>query len=369
MGAPPLKAILLGAGPIKVAARDLVRPGIKSTSQWVIQSPVNRSPVNRSPVNQSPGNLSSVIHSPVIQSPVNQSPVNQAPFIQSPVNQAPVNQSPVISHPVTGQPGTSQPGISFQSFAYDLQTQLPSGYLPINMPLQNYAPSISSHISHGSVRRLPNVIIPGYEHSERSEFPNPATSSKQLIPLEPDFSQISDLSVMIDPPNSTDISQTRPSRKEQSKRDHKSKKRRRHRSSSSSPSTSRSDSLSSSRRKKNSKRSKHSQKKRRRRSMTPSSSSSNTSQSQLDIGRYTRAHKSPQVVHTPTPIQPEEPSFIPVNTQPINFDQFQPNLPQPNKESDSETESEVWSFDHAINEVFWLLPPELCPKTQQDQAP
>ena len=102
--------------------------------------------------------------------------------------------------------------------------------------------------------------------------------------------------------------------------------------------------------------------------MTPSSSS-NTSKSQLDIGRYTRAHKSPQVVQTPPPIQPEEPSFIPVNTQPINFDQFQPNLLQPNKESDLETESEVWSFDRAINEVFRLLPPELCPKTQQDQAP
>ena len=124
--------------------------------------------------------------------------------------------------------------------------------------------------------KLPNVIIPGYEHSERSEFPNPATSSKQIIPLEPDFSQISDPSVMIDPPNSSDISLTRPSRKDQSKRDHKSKKRRRHRSSSSSTSTSRSDSLSSSRQKKNSKRSKHSHKKRRRRSMTPSSSS-NTS--------------------------------------------------------------------------------------------
>ena len=99
------------------------------------------------------------------------------------------------------------------------------------------------------------------------------------------------------------------------------------------------------------------------------SSSSNTSQSQFDIGRYTRAHKSPQVVQTPPPIQPEEPSFIPVNTQPINFDQFQPNLPQPNKESDSETESEVSSFGRAIIEVFRLLPPELCPKTQQDHAP
>ena len=105
---------------------------------------------------------------------------------------------------------------------------------------------------------------PGYEHSEMSKFPNPATSSKQLIPLEPDFSQMSDPSVMIDSPISTDVSQTRPSLKEQSRRDHKSKKRRRHRSSSSSSSTSRSDSLSSSRRKKKSKRSKHSHKKTRR---------------------------------------------------------------------------------------------------------
>ena len=40
-----------------------------------------------------------------------------------------------------------------------------------------------------------------------------------------------------------------------------------------------------------------------------------------------------------------------------------------NKVSDLETETEIWSFDHAINEVFRLLPAELCPKTQQDQAP
>ena len=102
--------------------------------------------------------------------------------------------------------------------------------------------------------------------------------------------------------------------------------------------------------------------------MTPSSSS-NSSQSQLDIGRYTRAHKSPQVVQTPTLIQPEETNFSQITNQPINYDQIQPNLTQQNKESDSETESEVWSFDRAINEVFLLLPPELCPKTQQDQAP
>ena len=118
--------------------------------------------------------------------------------------------------------------MGLQSFQYDLQTQIPPGYIPINVPVQSYAPSISSHISQGSVHRLSNVFIPGYERSNRLELPNPASSSRQIIPLEPDFSQVSDPSVMIEPPNSNDLSISRPSRKDQSKREHKSKKRRRH---------------------------------------------------------------------------------------------------------------------------------------------
>ena len=302
-------------------------------SDRALSPPVTSQPVTSHPVT---GQLISV--HPVTGHPVASQPVTSQPVTSQPVTNQPVTSQPVTSQPGTSQLGSSQPGIGLQSFAYDLQTQIPPGYIPINVPVQSYAPSISSHISHGSVHRLSNVFIPGYERSDRLELPNPASSSRQIIPLEPDFSQVSDPSVMIEPPNSNDLSISRPSRNDQSKREHKSKKRRRHRSSSSSISTSRSDSLSSSRRKKNSKRSKHSDKKRRRRSMTPSSSS-NSSQSQLDIGRYTRAHKSPQVVQTPSLIQPEE------------------------------TKSEVWSFDRAINEVFRLLPPELCPKTQQDQAP
>ena len=353
MGALPLIALLLGAGPIKVAAwrtesDRALRPPVTSHQSTSHQSPVNQSPVTSHPVT---GQLISV-----------------HPVTGHPVASQPVTSQPVTSQPGTSQLGSSQPGIGFQSLAYDLQTQIPPGYIPINVPVQSYAPPISSLISHGSVHRLSNVFIPGYERSDRLELPNPASSSRQIIPLDPDFSQVSEPSVMIDPPNSNDLSISRPSRKDQSKREHKSKKRRRHRSSSSSISTSRSDSLSSSRRKKNSKRSKHSHKKRRRRSMTPSSSS-DSSQSQLDIGRYTRAHKSPQVVQTPTLIQPEETNFSPITNQPINYDQIKPNLTQQNKESDLETESEVWSFDRAINEVFRLLPPELCPKTQQDQAP
>ena len=78
MGAPPLIALLLGAGPIKVAAWRW--PGTKPTSH---QSPVIQSPVNQSPVTQSLGNLSPFIQSPVIRSPVNQSPVNQSTRHQS----------------------------------------------------------------------------------------------------------------------------------------------------------------------------------------------------------------------------------------------------------------------------------------------
>ena len=174
--------------------------------------------------------------------PVTGQLISVHPVTGHPVTGQLVTSQPVTSQPGTSQLGSSQPGIGLQSFAYDLQTQIPPGYIPINVPVQSYAPSISSHISHGSVHRLLNVLIPGYERSERLELPNPASSSRQIIPLEPDFSQVSDPSVMIEPPNSNDLSISRPSRKDQSKREHKSKKRRRHRSSSSSISTSRSDS-------------------------------------------------------------------------------------------------------------------------------
>ena len=133
------------------------------------------------------------------------------------------------SHRSTSHRSTRHRSTRHQSFTYDFQSpitnQFISGYSPVNVPQQTYAPSVSSHVSQGSTRRLPNIHHSGYEHSEVKEFPNPATSSKQLIPLEPDFSQMSDPSVIIDPPNSIDYSQTRPSRKEQSRRNHRSNKR------------------------------------------------------------------------------------------------------------------------------------------------
>ena len=175
---------------------------------------------------------------------------------------------------------------------------------------------------------------------------------------------MSDQSVIIEPlntwrPNDKHSSQTRISHKEQSKRRHRSKKKRRHRSSSSS-SSSRLASSDSHKKSKKSKRPKHSHERRRRRS-TSSSSSSHSTQSENDYGRYKRVKQAPQVAEIPVPLQPAEP---------INMT---PNLPenvlQTAKDSGSDSDAEVWSFDRAINEVCRLLSQELCPKTPQEQTP
>ena len=105
--------------------------------------------------------------------------------------------------------------------------------------------------------------------------------SEQSFSNETQNLQMSDPSIIIDPPSntwqSTDIhtSQTRQSRRDQPKTKQRTKKMRRYRSSSPS-SSSRLSSLASHRRSKRSKRSKHSHKRRRRRSTLSSSSSSSS---------------------------------------------------------------------------------------------
>ena len=42
---------------------------------------------------------------------------------------------------------------------------------------------------------------------------------------------------------------------------------------------------------------------------------------------------------------------------------------QQTKDSGSESDSETWSFDRAINEVFRPLPEELCPKPTKENTP
>ena len=181
------------------------------------------------------------------------------------------------------------------------------------------------------------------EHSLSNEPQNSTTSKRILLPLEPDFSQMSDPSIVIDPPSNTwqstdrHTSQTRLSRRDQPKTKYKSKKRR-HRLSSSS-SSSRSSSLTSHRRSKRSERSKHSHKRRRRHSRSSSSSSIH---SVNDYGRYKRTRQSPQVADVPSMLQP------------VRTIDETPNIHSDNvvqktaKDTGSELEMEIWSFDRRL---------------------
>ena len=192
------------------------------------------------------------------------------------------------------------------------------------------------------------------------EFTNNQTSSNRvLLLLEPDFSNMSDPSVVMEPPNNNWRSDNRQashtslsghnSRRDQSRNKHKSKKRRRCRSSSTSSS---SRSASSDSHKRKSKRSKHSHKKRRRRSDNQSH----------DYGRYKRGRHTPQTAQNPSFLQPEEIT----NVQTLPPEQ---TLQRPLRDSGSKSETETWSFDRAINEVFRLLPPELCPRSTEKHTP
>ena len=200
----------------------------------------------------------------------------------------------------------------------------------------------------------------GSEHSYRHEVQNPTNNSKRvLLPLEPDFSNMSDPSVVIEPPDNNwrlDNGQTSQtslsghiSRKDQSRRKHKSKKRWRCRSSSTS--SSRSASSDSRKRGRKSKRSKHSHKKRRR-----SSSSSPSDNQSHDYGRYKRSRHSPQAAENPSMLQPAEITNV------LTIPQPEHTLQRSTKDSGSDSEMETWSFDRAINEVFRILPLELCPR-------
>ena len=94
-----------------------------------------------------------------------------------------------------------------------------------------------------------------------------------------------------------------------------------------------------------------------------SSSSSSVSHSRIrDYGRHQRNRHSPQAVQDPQVPQPEE---VP-NIQTMTLEQV---ISRPSRDSDSDNESEIWFFDRAINEVFRLLPPELCPRQTEEHAP
>ena len=100
-----------------------------------------------------------------------------------------------------------------------------------------------------------------------------------------------------------------------------------------------------------------------------SSLSVSSTQSKNDYGRYKRVKLAPRGAEMPTPLQPVEQINITSNLPeiPINITpHLLENVLQGTKDSGSDSEAEVWSFKRAINEVFQLLPPELCPKTTQE---
>ena len=120
--------------------------------------------------------------------------------------------------------------------------------------------------------------------------------------------------------------------------------------------------LQTHKRSKRSKRSKQSHKRKRKWSML-SSSSYSSNHSVNDYGRYKRTRQSPQVAEVPTTLQ----SVGTINESPILQSD---NVAQHSaKDTSSESEQEIWSFDRAINEVFRLLPQELCPKPTKEQTP
>ena len=69
-------------------------------------------------------------------------------------------------------------------------------------------------------------------------------------------------------------------------------------------------------------------------------------------------------------MQPVETANInPVNISPVNIAQdISDHVSHSTKDIGSDTDTENWSFDWAINEVFRLLPQELCPKIQQEKT-
>ena len=81
-----------------------------------------------------------------------------------------------------------------------------------------------------------------------------------------------------------------------------------------------------------------------------------------DYGRYQRSRYSPQAVQNPQVLQPEEIPTVQTMTSELN-------IPRPSRDSGSDIEIETCSFDRAINEVFRLLPPELCPRSTLEHTP
>ena len=199
---------------------------------------------------------------------------------QSTRHRLPVTGQPGTGLPVTGQPGTGQVFTSQQITSHrslsDYQAPGTRQLITRHQSLVNQ----SLGIGHQSVHQ---ALVITHQTSDKNDpvankinrsseqlFPrdpqNSSASKRVLLPLEPDFSQMSDPSIIIAPPSNTWVSEdkhtsSRHSRRDLPKNRHNTKQRRRYRSlSSSSSSRSSSDSH---KRDKRSKRSKYSHEKKK----------------------------------------------------------------------------------------------------------
>ena len=82
-----------------------------------------------------------------------------------------------------------------------------------------------------------------------------------------------------------------------------------------------------------------------------------------DYHRYKRTRHSPQVADVSATLQPVRTTDETSNIHLGNVVQ------QTSKDTGSESEAEIWSFDKAIHELFRLLPQELCLRFSEEHTP
>ena len=143
--------------------------------------------------------------------------------------------------PVTGEPTTSHRSASHRStrhwavYHWSIRHQSTSHRSSSHQSVSDHQAPVTGHQSTyqapvimqqtiGNEYQVANQSIRGSEQSLLNEPQNPTTSKSVLIPLEPDFSQMSDPSIIIGPPSNTWLSterhtsQTRQNRRDQPKK-------------------------------------------------------------------------------------------------------------------------------------------------------
>ena len=106
--------------------------------------------------------------------------------------------------------------------------------------------------------------------------------------------------------------------------------------------------------------------------MSFSSSSSSSTQSENDYGRCKRVKLALQIAERPIPLEPAEPVNITQNLPEIPIGittQLPENVLQAAKDSSSDSEAGIWSFDRAINKVFGFCLQNYAQKHPRERLP